>query len=270
MDTAPNLPIERRQLAGDRLSVERHRGIYRLAVQHGSVDVSQLSLQFEVSTETIRRDLSELQDRGLLRRVHGGAVLEESHAHEPMVDARNTLNAKEKLAIAKVASAEVPDAGVIILDSGSTVQRLAEILPIRSDLHIITNSLVSALTLARRGIVQLSVLGGAVRTNTFAMLDAHTVELVRSMRVDVLFISCDGLSLSRGLTTPYEAEVHIKRAMIASARKVVALVDHSKFANDQTFCFAEFSEIDVLVVDRRADDDEVEILSEKGVEVRRA
>jgi DeoR family transcriptional regulator, fructose operon transcriptional repressor len=144
------------------------------------------------------------------------------------------------------------------------------VLSVEADAHVMTNSLVTALTLSRRGVKQLSVLGGSVRTNTFAMVDAQTIEAVRAMRVDVLFISCDGLSLNRGLTTPYREEHLVKRAMIESARRVVALVDHSKFGNDQTFCFAGLHEIDVLVTDSRATNDEVEILTEADIDVRRA
>jgi DeoR family transcriptional regulator, fructose operon transcriptional repressor len=252
------------------LQAERHRLMHRLALKNGSVDVSELAQRFDVTTETIRRDLSELQERGLLRRVHGGAVPVEQRSHEPMVDARDMLNADEKVAIGRLASLEVPRGGTIVIDSGSTGQRLAEALSVDADAHIMTNSLITALTLARRGVKQLSVLGGSVRTNTFAMVDAQTIEAIRAMRVDVLFISCDGLSLNRGLTTPYREEHLVKRAMIESARRVVALVDHSKFGNDQTFCFAGLHEIDVLVTDSRATNDEVEILTEADIDVRRA
>ncbi len=253
-----------------RLQVERHRQIYRIALKTGAVDVSELAQRFDVSTETIRRDLSELQDRNLLERVHGGAVLVERHTHEPMVDARDMQNAEEKLAIGRLAGNEIPVDGTVIIDSGSTGQRLAEVMPIDRNTSIITNSLVTALTLARRGVTTLSVLGGEVRTNTFAMVDAQTVEAVRALRVDVLFIGCDGISLSRGMTTPYASEHHIKRAMIASARLVVAIVDHSKFGNDHTYCFANFDDVDVLITDQRVSNDEVEILTELGVDVRRA
>jgi DeoR family transcriptional regulator, fructose operon transcriptional repressor len=267
---SPTSPENKEYSGLARLQIERHRQIYRIALRTGSVDVSELAQRFDVSTETIRRDLSELQDRNLLERVHGGAVLVERHSHEPMVDARDMQNAEEKLAIGRLAGNEVPAGGTVIIDSGSTGQRLAEVMPIDLDASITTNSLMTALTLARRGVTALSVLGGEVRTNTFAMVDTQTVEAVRFMRADVLFIGCDGISLSRGLTTPYASEHHLKRAMIASARRVVAIVDHSKFGNDHTYCFAEFADIDVLVTDRRISDDEVAVLTELGVDVRRA
>ena len=255
---------------GAKLQHDRQHEIYVLALKHGSVDVSELARQFAGTTETIRRDLSDLQERQLVRRVHGGAVPLELLNHEPMVDARDILNADEKLRIAREAIAEVPERGSVIIDSGSTGQRLAEVFPVDRDVHVVTNSLITASTLSRRGLQQLTVLGGAVRTNTFAMVDAAAVTAVRSLAVDVLFISCDGLSFRRGLTTPYREESLIKRAMIESARRVVAMVDQSKFGNGQMFSYAELDELDVLVTDSRVDDDAMEILAGHDLDVRRA
>ena len=253
-----------------KLQHNRQHEIYLLALKNGAVDVSNLAEHFEVTTETIRRDLSELQDRKVLRRVHGGAVPIERVNFEPMVATRDMLNADEKLRIAQVAIAEVPTNGSVIIDSGSTGQRLAEVFPLDRNVHVVTNSLVTALTLSRRGIQQITVLGGGVRTNTFAMTDSTAVAALRSIAVDVLFISCDGLSFLRGLTTPYQEESAIKRTMIESARRVVAIVDHSKFGNGQMFSYAALDEIDVLVTDSNVDDDTMDVLSEHGIDVRRA
>jgi DeoR family fructose operon transcriptional repressor len=156
----------------------------------------------------------------------------------------------------------------VIIDSGSTDQRFAEVFPGDRDIHVITNSLTIGATLVRRGVSRLTVLGGAVRTNTFAMVDASTVDSVRKLRVDVLFISCDGLSFGHGLTTPYSDEALLKRVMIESARRVVAIVDSSKLGNDQLFGFAGLDEIDVLVTDDRADRAAVAAIEGHGVEVR--
>jgi len=250
------------------LQVERQREIYLLALRKGSVDVSDLARRFDVTTETIRRDLSELQERRLLRRVHGGAVPVERHDHEPMVATREMRHATEKLRIAREAVSEVPARGSVIIDSGSTAQRLAEVFPVDRPVHVVTNSLLTALTLARRGVEELTVLGGSVRANTFAMSDAAAVASVRSMRVDVLFMSCDGFSFPRGMTTPYQSEALIKRAMIESARRVVALVDHSKFGNDQMFSCGSLNEIDVLISDTGLDADAAAVLAEHEVDLR--
>jgi DeoR family fructose operon transcriptional repressor len=252
------------------LQVERQREIYLLALRNGSVDVSDLSRRFDVTTETIRRDLSDLQDRQLLLRVHGGAVPVERHDHEPKVAAREMRHAEEKLRIARAAIREVPEGGSVIIDSGSTGQRLAEVFPVDRPVHVVTNSLLTALTLARRGLQDLTVLGGSVRANTFAMTDASAISTVRTMRVDVLFISCDGFSFPRGMTTPYQHEALIKRAMIESARRVVALVDHSKFGNDQMLSCGTLAQIDVLISDTGLDADAVAFLAEQEVELRLA
>jgi DeoR family transcriptional regulator, fructose operon transcriptional repressor len=255
---------------GSRLPHDRQHGIYMLALRQGSVDVGDLARRYGVTTETIRRDLSDLQKRQLLRRVHGGAVPIERMNHEPMVDARDMVNAEEKLRIATMAVAEVPERGSVIIDSGSTGQRLADVFPVERDVHVVTNSLITALTLSRRGLRDLTVLGGAVRTKRLAMVDDTTRRELEHMAIDVLFISCDGLSFKHGLTTPYREEHTLKRAMIERASRVVALVDHSKFGNVQMFSFATFDEIDVLVTDSRADSEAVDILSAHGIIVHRA
>jgi DeoR family transcriptional regulator, fructose operon transcriptional repressor len=252
-----------------RLQHDRQHAIYLLALSQGSVDVADLARRYGVTTETIRRDLSDMQSRNLLRRVHGGAVPVERISHEPMLAAREVVNAEEKLRIATKAVDEVPERGSVIIDSGSTTQRLAAVFPVDRDVHVVTNSLTAAVTLSRRGLGQLTVLGGAVRTNTLAMVDETTRAELQHMTVDVLFTSCDGLSFQHGLTTPYREEHMIKRAMIERARRVVALVDQSKFGNVQMFSFAAFDEIDVLVTDTRAEPEAAAILSSHGISVHR-
>jgi DeoR family transcriptional regulator, fructose operon transcriptional repressor len=251
--------------AGTRLPHDRQHGIYMLALRQGSVDVADLARRYGVTTETIRRDLSDMQERQLLRRVHGGAVPIERMNHEPLVDARDTVNAEEKLRIVTMAVAEVPERGSVIIDSGSTGQRLADVFPVERDVHVVTNSLITALTLSRRGLRDLTVLGGGVRTKRLAMVDDTTSRELEHMAIDVLFISCDGLSFKHGLTTPYREEHTLKRAMIEGANRVVALVDQSKFGNVQMFSFAAFDEIDVLVTDTRVDQEALDFLSSHGI-----
>jgi DeoR family transcriptional regulator, fructose operon transcriptional repressor len=253
-----------------RLPHDRQQAIYMLALRQGSVDGAALARRYGVTTETIRRDLSDMQVRGLLRRVHGGAVPLERVNHEPLLDVRGQMNAEEKLRIATMAADEVPEHGAVIIDSGSTGQRLADVFPVDRDVHVVTNSLTTALTLARRGVRGLTVLGGGVRLNTLAMVDDTGVEELGHMAIDTLFISCDGLSFKHGLTTPHREERALKRAMIESAQRVVAMVDQSKFGNAQMFGFASFDEIDVLVTDTRVDPEAVDFLSGHGIFVRRA
>src|SRR3954465_9063103 len=227
---------------GSRLQHDRQREIYLLALRQGSVDVADLAERHGVTTETIRRDLSDLQSRQLLRRVHGGAIPVERMSHEPVIEARDVINSEEKLRIAVKAVSEVPERGSVIIDSGSTGHRLPEVFPVDRALHVVTNSLLTALTLSRRGLRELTVLGGSVRTNRHAMVDETTAMELQHMAIDVLFMSCDGLSFQHGLTTPYREEHTIKRAMIERARRFVALVDHPKFGNVPMFHLPAFAE----------------------------
>jgi DeoR family transcriptional regulator, fructose operon transcriptional repressor len=252
---------------GTWLQHDRQHAIYMLALRQGSVDVADLARRYGVTTETIRRDLSDMQERQMLRRVHGGAVPIERMNHEPAVDARDTVNAEEKLRIAQLAVQEVPERGSVIIDSGSTGQRLAQVFPVERDVHVVTNSLTTALTLSRRGLRDLTVLGGAVRTKRLAMVDETTAFELQHMAIDVLFFSCDGLSFQHGLTTPYREEHTLKRAMMKRANRVVALVDQSKFGNVQMFGFAGFDEIDVLVTDSRADPEALDFLTSHEISV---
>jgi len=238
-----------------------------LTLEHGRVEVAELASRFDVTTETIRRDLSELQEQRLLRRVHGGAVAWETSEFEPLLVIRADQRDEEKRRMAKVAINELPDSGTVIIDSGSTLGRFAEAVPADAELRVVTNSLPIAQTLAEHDAVEVIVVGGKVRKNTMAMVDADAIAALEPLTVDTLFISTDGLSIDKGLTTPYRQEAGLKQAMIRSARRVVALVDHSKFGNDQFVQFAQWSEIDVLITNVGADPETVAYIESTGTTV---
>ena len=252
---------------GPLFQTERQREIVALTLQNGRVEVSELAVRFRVTTETIRRDLSELQEQRLLRRVHGGAVGWETHEFEPLLAVRNDQHDDEKRRMAKLAVNELPDAGTIIIDSGSTLGRFAEAVPSTANLQVVTNSLPIAQTLAEHNEVEVVVVGGKVRRNTMAMVDADAVASLEPLSVDTLFISSDGLSAEVGLTTPYREEAALKQAMIRSARRVVALVDHSKFDKDQFVRYAEWSDIDVLITTMDADPNTIAQIEAAGTTV---
>ena len=124
----------------DLFQSERQRQIAALTLDAGRVEVAELAERFKVTTETIRRDLSELQTHRLVRRVHGGAVPWERSNFEPLLVKRNVLHAAEKRRLARKALDELPDSGTVIIDSGSTLTSLAEVIPDDRELRIVTNS----------------------------------------------------------------------------------------------------------------------------------
>lgn len=233
---------------------QRQDEVTALAVEHGRVDVADLAERFGVTTETIRRDLSELQERKILRRVHGGAVPWERLRFEPLLAVRGDQRHAEKRRIGALAVQELPDGGTVLVDSGSTTAQFCQALPRDRPLTVVTNSILNAQVLADFGNAEVIVLGGTLRKNTMAMVDAQAVGTVEKLTVDALFISCDGMSVERGLTTPYQYESTLKQAMIKAARRVVVLADHSKLGNDQLFRFADWSDVDVLICDTGVDD----------------
>jgi DeoR family fructose operon transcriptional repressor len=249
---------------------ERHQEIVALTAAQGRVEVIELSSRFNVTPETIRRDLSELQNRRLLRRVHGGAVAWGTAAFEPLLSRRNQQHDNEKRRIARLAIEELPEAGVVIIDSGSTLVRFAEAIPRVAKLQFVTNSLPTAQVLSDCGDAEVMVIGGTLRKNTMAMVDSQAVRAVQDLRVDVLFVSCDGVSVDGGLTTPYRHEAALKAAMIHSARRVVALIDHSKFGHDHFIRFADWPDIDVLITNTEVDGETVASIEATGTIVRRA
>ena len=259
------------RLAGEPITTlfqtERQREIAALALRNNRVEVSELSARFGVTTETIRRDLSELQEQRLVRRVHGGAVPWETVGFEPLLSVRDDLHRAEKRRIARVATQELPDAGSIIIDSGSTLTRFAEALPTDCGLRTVTNSLLIAQVLASNESLDVIVVGGEVRKNTLAMVDATTIAAIEPLLVDTLFISSDGLSVDKGLTTPYREEAALKQTMISAARRVVALVDHSKIGQDHFIRFADWSDVDVLVTNSEADPSVVAAIETRGTTV---
>lgn len=232
---------------------ERQREIVSVTLLDGRVEVADLAERFGVTTETIRRDLSDLQNQRVVRRVHGGAVPWETVGFEPLLSVRADLHDDEKRRIARRALAELPDNGAVIIDSGSTLTRFAEAIPADCSLRIVTNSLQTAQRLADHEGTDVIVVGGKVRKNTLAMVDATAVAAVEPLVVDTLFISSDGISADIGLTTPYREEAALKRAMIRSAKRVVALVDHTKVGHDHFVRFAEWSDVDVLVTNTEVD-----------------
>ena len=246
---------------------ERQREIAATTITTGRVEVAELADRFGVTTETIRRDLSDLQSQQVVRRVHGGAIPWETDDFEPLVSVRGDQHDAEKRRLAKVAVHELPEHGTVIIDSGSTLTRFAEALPHDCGLTVVTNSLPTAQVLADFAHLEVVVIGGTVRKNTLAMVDTLAAASLEPLHVDTLFISSDGMSPEAGLTTPYREEAALKQAMMRAARRVVALVDHSKLGQDHFIRFADWSEVDVLVTNTDVPRDTVEAIEALGTAV---
>lgn len=249
---------------------ERHQAILDRARTDGRVEVRDLALSLAVTPETIRRDLTSLEKRGLLRRAHGGAIPVERLGIEPEVAAREGHLAAEKDRIATAALAEVPDGGSIAIDAGTTTVRLAELLPLDRRLTVVTHSLPVAMALVGRPNIDLHLIGGHLRGVTQAAVGPWVTQVISSVSVDVAFIGTNGISRERGLTTPDLDEAVVKTAIIASARRVVVLADHSKFGRQDFGHVAPLSSVDTVITDSDVDDELADDIESAGPEVVRA
>ncbi|GAA1591173.1 DeoR/GlpR family DNA-binding transcription regulator [Actinoplanes couchii] len=249
---------------------ERQQEIVRRARAEGRVDVVALAETFGVTAETIRRDLTVLERSGVLRRVHGGAIPVERLGFEPALATRDAVLISEKERIAKAALAEIPEDGAIILDAGTTTARLAQLLPADRELTVVVNSPVLAATLGLKPNLTVLLLGGRVRGKTLATVDDWALRPLADMYVDVAFMGANGVSVERGMTTPDPAEAAVKRAMIAAARRVVLLADHTKIGNDYLAKFGALADTDLLITDTGLDEDLAAEVETTGVRVVKA
>ncbi|GAB3941450.1 DeoR/GlpR family DNA-binding transcription regulator [Corynebacterium tapiri] len=251
---------------------ERRRQIASLTSVEGRVSVAELAQRFDVTAETIRRDLAVLDHEGLVNRVHGGAVATQSfRTSELSLDTRSRSAQPAKMAIARAAADFLPPArGAFFLDSGSTTRALADIAAERAAVQgwsIVTNSLPIALSLAAQEVPEVQLLGGRVRAITQAVVGDTALRTLALMRADVAFIGTNALSLDHGLSTADSQEASVKSAMVTNAHKVVVLCDSSKLGNDYLVSFAPTSSIDVVITDDQAPESYLDALREREIEV---
>ena len=173
----------------------------------------------------------------------------------------------EKESIARAALAEVPEGGSIILDAGTTTARLAALLPMDTELTVVTNSIPIAGVLSTRPNIQLHLLGGHVRPQTLAMVGNWPVDALRSVSVDVAFLGINGLSAARGLTTPDLEEARIKTAFVEAARRTVVMADHTKFGREDFGHVANLDRIDTVITDSQIDNEHLLEIEMAGPDV---
>jgi DeoR family fructose operon transcriptional repressor len=242
---------------------ERQQAIAQLVISQGRASVAELAQAYDVTTETVRRDLAVLDKAGVLRRVHGGAVpVRALHLVEAGVGERETTRAEHKDAIAAAATEFFPlGRARVLIDAGTTTARIAAQLPADRELVVVTNSVPVAARLAGMPSVSLQLLGGRVRGLTQAAVGEQALTMLDTLRVDIAFIG------SHGLSTPDSDEAAVKRAMVKAANYVVVAADSSKIGREDFVSFAPISSVDTLITDSEIGAADREQLTESGVEV---
>jgi DeoR/GlpR family transcriptional regulator of sugar metabolism len=249
------LTDERRTLILDRLRT------------HGRVLAADLTAELDVSADTIRRDLRELDDAGMLRRVHGGALPRDGDGAPFQARARRAPEAKAS--IARRAAECVRDGQLVVLDGGTTTLEVARALAANAALsaRVITNSPPIAIALADHPGLEVTVVGGTLRPNSLVTVGAAAVDAFAMIRADIVFLGVCGLHPEIGVTTSDVEERHVKAAMIDGGAEVVALADHDKLGTAMSIVVAPLSAVTRLVTDADADDDALAPYRALGIEV---
>ena len=233
------------------LARQRQARIVDEVRRHGGVRVSDLTSLLDVSDMTVRRDLEELDRRGLLQKVHGGAVLASNSAEEPGFEAKSVRERREKDALAEVAAGLVRPGQALAVSAGTTTRALATALSAVPGITVVTNSVrvAEAFEPTAGPGSQTVVLTGGVRTPSDALVGPLADAAIRSLYVDVLFLGVHGMDPVAGFTTPNLAEAETNRAFLAHAQKVIVVADHTKWRTVGLCSFGPLSAADVLVTD---------------------
>lgn len=249
------------------LAIDRRNEILKKVQTDKSVKVPELSKLYQVTEETIRRDLEKLEADGHIKRTYGGAVLNESTNADLPASIRETTNTDGKNKIGMKASTYINDGATIIMDSSTTSLYVAKYLKEKMDITIITNSLKIPNELLTSPNSQVIVTGGTLNAKSMSFVGHLAEDAFDKYFVDWAVLSCRGLSETKGATEPNDMEAEIKKCMIRSAEKVMLVVDQTKFDHKAFVKSFDLKNVDVVITDEALSDKWQEYFKELGIEV---
>jgi DeoR/GlpR family transcriptional regulator of sugar metabolism len=232
------------------LPAQRQTRIVQQLQEAGFVEIAQLSAALGADRSTIRRDLRDLEARGLVHRARGGAFAGPATGHADIpYKVKRIENRAAKQAIGQFAATLVGSSESVLLDAGSTTFEVARALLGRHDISVVTNDLNVAMCLSESPRVQLVVTGGILLESVYTLVGPKTVAELRELHVDRVFLGADAIDHEAGITNTTFVEVEVKRAMMAAAREVVVVADSSKFEHRALAPVCGLDEIDLIVTD---------------------
>lgn len=251
------------------LTFQRQREILSYIANRKSAQVQELSDLFNISLATVRRDLAQMEEEGVIRRVHGGAVFIENLAEPPALQ-RRVHHPEYKQRIGRAAADLVGDGETILITSGTTTEAMIPFLAGKHNLTVITNAINAAYQLAHYPDISVIVLGGWLRHSEFSLLGHLTEQALQDLRADRVFHGVFGISAEHGLTGSYLQEAQTDRALIAAASALIVLADHTKFGQIGPIRLAPTQAVAVVVTDMEAPAPEVQKLMHMGISVIQA
>lgn len=248
------------------LAEERRLRILEWSRREGRIDATDAAGRLNVAIETVRRDLDTLQRRGLIRRVHGGALALDRLPHESSWAERRVSNVDGKRRIVELAAAQLPSEGAVFIDGGTTTELLAPYLCDKPDLLVVTNSIPLGNQVAESR-TPVHLLSGRLRSTTLSALGSRTVNDIAGFRAQVVLLGANGIDTKLGFTTSDPEEAAVKQAYIQHSQETIVLADSSKFGNVFPAAFAMPAAVDRVITDMAAPQGAIDALVEAGVEV---
>jgi DeoR family transcriptional regulator, aga operon transcriptional repressor len=255
--------------ARPRHRVERLRAILNLIDTDSASAVDDLADALAVSSSTVRRDLAQLANQGLVLRSHGGAVRVE-RGYELPIRYRETSQATEKRHIGQEAGKMVDDDAVVGLNGGTTTMEISRALASRRRLTVVTNALNIGAELALRPNIRLVLTGGIARSASFELSGPAAERAIQDYNIDIAFIGVDGVDPVAGCTAHNDSEAMTNAALVRRAARVIVVADHTKLGQVKFAKICDLAAVDVLLTDAGASDEIVSAFRSAGVEVRLA
>lgn len=246
---------------------ERRQQIAHILEEQQRVTVPELSQLFSVSQVTIRKDLAWLEAHNLALRTHGGAVMTTSNSTEIAFDTRERLQYDEKEYIGAAAANCVQDGETIALDASTTALSMTRFLKTKRELTVVTNGLRIGMELINAPGISVLIPGGMLRNESFSLIGTWGKSVLQQIHISKAFVGARGFSPIEGLTDVNGEEVELKRALVDSAREVIALVDYTKWGHLAFATFCPLNRLNLVITDTKAPIEMVEQIRSKGVEV---
>lgn len=248
------------------LAAERRKKIIELAHQEKRVLVSVLSRMFDVTEETIRRDLEKLEKEGIVTRTYGGAMLNRHTNEDLPFTARNIMNTEIKQDIAIKAMDLINEGDTMMVDPSSTSFELLKLLTNKNNLTVITNS-VHILNDFSGSEMNIVSTGGHLRPRSSSLVGPVAHHTLQRYNVDKAIISCKGMDLDKGITESNEPECELKKYMLQQSDKVILLADHTKFDKVAFTVLSDLERVDYLVTDQKPSEPWIRRLAELNIEL---
>lgn len=249
------------------LKTQRHKCILEILEKNEVMSVADLSEELNSSMMTIRRDLDYLEQKGIIRKIHGGAILIKNDTNQPTFRERIDEFSDEKISIGIEAAKLVKKGSIVFFDAGTTPLAVVEHIPDDIEFTAITTGLMTALALCNKPNISVINIGGNIHCTSYSSVNHISVDMIKNFNADIAFISTKAFSLPQGTFESYLPLIEIKKAMVSVARKTVLLADHSKFENKSLCLSIPVSNIHMIITDNKTSKNIVSEILKMGKEV---